>query len=183
MADDPTVIEQQAGDRFALDHGALALHGADAEPAIRHEVNGAVMHGTAPGRPLVHMVCWDQEDPCPVDVRGTLTVAGDPETPVHLRMQHEFLNDHHQTLAVDPIDHTLRVDTGLAKPIHHALQMRTPLEVRFCNPWHIASDYRLEVNLGNNRVIGIRLTGATVATPQPCEPPCPPADGRPGRPS
>jgi hypothetical protein len=56
--------------------------------------------------------------------------------------------------------------------------MRTPLEVRFCNPWHIASDYRLEVNLGKNRVMGIRLSGATVATPQPCEPTCPPAEAK-----
>ena len=51
---------------------------------------------------------------------------------------------------------------------------RSPLDVRFCNPWHVASDYRVEVNLGQNRVIGIRLSGATVATPQACEDPCPP---------
>lgn len=174
MADQDRVIEQVPGDRFALDHGAVALHGADGQAAIRHHVDGALAHTTPPGRPLVHMVCWGQEDPAAVDVRAAVTVAGDPDAPVQLRMQHEFVNDHHQTLAVEPVDHTLHVDTKLAEPIHHALQLRTPLEVRFCNPWHIASDYRLELTIGKTPVVGIRLTGATVATPQPCEPPCPP---------
>lgn len=182
MADEHVVVEQQPEGRFALDHGALAVQGADGQPAIRHDVSGAVVHGTAAGRPLVHMVCWDQEEPFPVEVRGTVGVTGDPDAPVHVRMRHEFAGDHHQTHAVEPLDHSLRVETGLAQPIHHALQMRTPLEVRFCNPWHVASDYRLEVNLGRNRVIGIRLTGATVATPQPCEPPCPPAESKGMRP-
>ena len=52
---------------------------------------------------------------------------------------------------------------------HHALQMRTPLQVRFCNSWQIASDYTIEIRLGDNRVIGVRLTGATVAKPLPCD--------------
>jgi uncharacterized repeat protein (TIGR01451 family) len=169
------VISQDEGDRFALDHGAVALHGADKRPAIRHDISGGMVHGTQPGRPLVHMVCWEEE-PCAVEVRGKITVAGDPEAPVRVRMQHEFANDHHQTLSIEPVDHTVHLDTALAKPVHHALQMRTPLEVRFCNPWHVASDYRLEINLGQNRVIGVRLTGATVATPQPYEAAGPPVD-------
>jgi hypothetical protein len=136
-----------------------------------------MVHGTQPGHPLVHMVCW-AEEPCTVNVRGTLTVAGDPKAPVRVRMQHEFTNDHHQTLSVEPVEHTVHLDTALATPIHHALQMRTPLDVRFTNPWHIASDYRLEINLGNNRVIGIRLTGATVATPQPYQESGPSADAQ-----
>ena len=140
---------------------------------MRHDVSGGVVHGTVPGKPLVHMVCWGEE-PCNLEVNGHVTLAGDPEAPVVVHMQHEFASDHHQTLSVDPVDHTLHVDSAVAKPIHHALQMRTPLEVRFCNPWHVASDYRMEINLGQNRVIGIRLTGATVATPQPCEGDCPP---------
>jgi hypothetical protein len=177
VADDRTTILQDDGDQFALDHGAVALHGADKEPAIRHDVTGGILHGTVPGQPLVHMVCWEEE-PCIVELRGRVTVAGDPEAPVSVRMQHEFTNDHHQTLSVDPVDHTLHVDSELDRPMHHALQMRTPLEVRFCNPWHVASDYRVEINLGNSRVIGIRLTGATVATPQPCEPECPPAQAK-----
>jgi hypothetical protein len=174
MADNRTTILQDDGDRFALDHGGVALHGSDQQPSIRHDVNGVVAHRTLPGQALVHMVCWEEE-PCAVELSGKVTLAGDPDAPVQVRMRHEFANDHHQTLAVEPVDHTVHVDTALDKPVHHALQMRTPLEVRFCNPWHIASDYRLDIDLGRNRVIGIRLTGATVATPQPCDPPCPAA--------
>jgi hypothetical protein len=175
VTDDRTTILQEEGDRFALDHGVVALQGVDKRPAIRHDISGGMVHGTQPGRPLVHMVCWEEE-PCAVEVRGKITVAGDPEAPVRVRMQHEFANDHHQTLSIEPVDHTVHLDTALAKPVHHALQMRTPLEVRFCNPWHVASDYRLEINLGQNRVIGVRLTGATVATPQPYEAAGPPLD-------
>lgn len=179
MDEERVTLVQEDNDRLALDHGAVALHGADDRPAVRHDVTGAVLHGTAPDRPLVHMVCWDEE-PCPVQVSGEVAVngrvalTGDEHAPVVVRMQHEFVTDHHQSIAVEPVDHTLHVDTALAAPMHHALQMRTPLELRFCNPWHVASDYHLEITLGQSRVLGFRLTGATVATPQPCEADCPP---------
>lgn len=178
VAEDQNItVGQRDGDRFALDHGSVVLHGADDTAPLAHEVAASITHGTAEGRPLVHMLCWDTE-PCDVSVSGTVALVGNEDAPVVVKMQHEFTGDHHQTLAVDPVDHTLHLDTAAAAPIHHALQLRTPLDVRFCNPWHIASDYVVEVNLGNNRVIGIRLTGATVATPQPCEDPCPPPAGR-----
>ena len=167
MPDQRVTIVQDEDDRLAHDHGAVALHGSKDAPAISHHV-----------QPLVHMVCWDEEPiQAEVSVDGRVALSGDPESPVLVRMQHEFASDHHQTVAVEPVDHTLHVDSALAAPIHHALQMRTPLELRFCNPWHVTSDYHVEVNLGNNRVIGIRLTGATVATPQPCadDVDCPPA--------
>lgn len=174
MADDRTTVLQDEGDRFALDHGAVGLHGVADRPALRHDVGGHVVHGTAQGRPLVHMVCWDEE-PCAVEVSGRLAITGDPDEPLVVRMQHEFATDHHQTLAIEPVDHTLHVDTALAAPINHALQMSTPLELRFCNPWHVASDYRMEMTLGGNRLLGVRLTGATVATPQPYDEPSPPS--------
>lgn len=163
MADDRTLtITQPPQERFALDHGRLAVSGDDALPALSHNV----VHGTAAGQPMVHMVCWGEEESCQVAVSGRVTIAGDPDAPVRVTMRHHFDNDHQQTH---------RVVTRLADPIHHALQMRTPLQLRFCNPWHIASDYRVEVNLGDNRVVSVRLTGATVATPQPCEDDeCPP---------
>ena len=64
-----------------------------------------------------------------------------------------------------------------------AVILRTPLQLRFCNPWHIASDYTVEVTLGERRLWSVRLTGATVATPQPCaDDGCPPAPSHPGRP-
>lgn len=179
MAVERRIITQDEDSRFALEHGAVAVHGVRDEPAVRHEIAGAVLHGSAPGQPLMHVVCWDEE-PChvEVEVNGRVALTGDAEAPVVVRMQHEFTTDHHQTLAVEPVDHTLHVDSALASPIHHALQLRTPLEVRFCNPWHIASDYQVEVNLGQNRVIGIRLSGATIATPQPCsgQEGCPPTE-------
>ena len=157
------VVTQPPGERFGH-RGGLAVGGDDDLPALRHDV----VHGTAAGRPLVHMVCWDEERPCRVDVGGQITVVGDDERPVRVDMRHRFDNDHRQTH---------RVETRLSDPIHHALQLR------FCNPWHVASDYRVEVNLGNNRMISIRLTGATVATPQPCEEDgCPPPAGQPVHP-
>jgi hypothetical protein len=111
------------------------------------------------------MVLWDED--CACEINGRITVAGDPDAPVQAVVHHHFDNDHQQTH---------RVKTALSEPIHHALQMRTPLQVRFCNAWHIASDYTIEINLGGNRVIGVRLSGATIARPQPCEDdaPCPP---------
>lgn len=167
MANDGTeVITQKEGDRFALDHGGVAVYGNERLPALRHEIVGEVVHTTGAGHPLVHMICWDEEKPCDVAVSGRVTVVGDEEAPIPLRVRHHFENDHHQSH---------RIETKLAEPIHHALQMRTPLELRFCNTWHAASDYRLEINLGNNRIVSVHLTGATVATPQPCDSDdCPP---------
>lgn len=168
-------VTQKDAERFALDHGGLAVYGECDKPPMQHQFGGQVVHTTSPKQPLVHMVCWEQEEPCKMEVDARVTVAGDEKAPLHVRMHHHFENDHHQTHKVEPLDHSLRVQTKLAEPIHHALQMRTPLQLRFCNPWHVASDYQMEIRMGNNRLISVRLTGATVATPQPCEDePCPP---------
>lgn len=181
MTDTRTIIvTQEKDEQFAVAHaGGVALYGDKQEPAIQHQFGGQVVHTTPPQHPLVHMVCWDEDDTCRVEVSGRVTLAGDEAAPVQVRMRHEFAGDHQQTHRVEPLDHTLRVNTQLAQPIHHALQMRTPLQLRFCNPWQIVSDYTLDINLGNNRVISVRLTGATVATPQPCEDPCPPPSTQP----
>jgi hypothetical protein len=182
MPDERRVITQDEGDRFALDHaGGVALYGADEGPAIDHRVTAQVAHGTAPGRPLVHMVCWDEE-PCDVELSGRVVLAGDADAPVAVRMVHEFANSHEQAHTVEPLDHTLHVDTALAQPIHHALQLRTPLQVQFCNPWHVASDYQMDIRVGDRGLVSLRLTGATVATPQPCDDPCPPVDRGPVHP-
>ncbi len=168
------VISQEEDDRFALDAGGVAIYGECEQPPVKHDVAGKVVHATTPHEPLVHMICWDQEEVCRVEMDGALTVKGDEKAPLHVRMRHHFDNDHHQTHQVEPLDHALDVSSSLAEPIHHALQMRTPLQLRFCNPWHIASDYLMEVRLRKRRLMAIRLTGATVATPQPCEEePCP----------
>ena len=140
---------------------SFALSGSDTDPPLRHRFAGEVVHHTA--KPIVHMHLWDDSNSCKVE--GNVVVRGDPEAPVVL--QHRFANAHHQTH---------EVKTGLADPIHHALQMRTPLQVRFCNSWHVASDYSIGVEVNGQQLIGIRLVGATVATPQPCpdDDPCAP---------
>jgi hypothetical protein len=176
MEERQVIIEPGESGTIPLSHsGAVALYGEAGQPALQHQLGAEVVHGTDPSRPLMHVVCWDTE-PCPVSLTGEVALVGDAGRPI----RHEIVGEHHQVLRVEELDHTLRVRTRLDEPVHHALQMRTPLQLRFCNPWHVASDYQVEINLGNTRVISVRLTGATVATPQPCEPEeCPPGESGP----
>ncbi len=166
MADQEEVtLRQVDGESLRVTHqgklcaehqGTLRMQGdAKADP-VQHR--GELVHATPPDRPLVHMMLWDEE----AQVQGRLTLSGDPDAPVHARVHHSFDTEHAQVH---------RFETALAAPVHHALQMRTPLQVRFCNIWQIASDYSLEIRLGDNRVIGVHLTGATIAKPLPCEEP------------
>jgi len=149
MADSETrnVIVSQPDDT------PFALAGSDCAPPMQHRVGADITHRTE--KPIVHMHLWNED--CVGKLAGTVTVAGDPDAPVAL--QHRFPDEHRQTHAFT---------TSLAKPVHHALQMRTPLQVRFCNSWHVASDYTVGIQVNGRSLIGIRLTGATVATPQPC---------------
>ena len=158
MAETQDVILRQPDDEsLRVQHrGAVSVHGDARADALQHRVGAEL--ATAPDRPLVHMVLWDED--CACEVNGRLTLAGDAAAPVHATLHHSFDTDHRQTH---------RIETALAAPVHHALQMRTPLQVRFCNSWQIASDYTIEIRLGDNRVIGVRLTGATVAKPLPCD--------------
>jgi hypothetical protein len=168
MADETKtlLITQPEGAEFkARHHGVVGVHGVEKADPLKHCVTGNLVHSSNADHPLVHMVLWDED--CACEVNGRITLVGDPKAPIETVMHHRFENDHAQTMSFK---------TALSEPIHHALQMRTPLQVRFCNAWHIASDYTLEINLGGNRVIGVRLSGATIAKPQPCEDdtPCPP---------
>jgi len=139
---------------------AFALAGSECDPPLRHRLGGEITHRT--DKPIVHMHLWDED--CSCRFEGGVTVRGDPEAPVVL--EHRFPDVHRQAHIVE---------TGLGDPIHHALQMRTPLQLRFCNSWHVASDYTLGLEIAGRKLMGIRLTGATVATPQPCpEDACPP---------
>jgi hypothetical protein len=157
MADEVRIITQPENETFDVAHrGTVRVHGDAKADALQHHVAGEVVHATPPDRPLVHMVLWDED--CACEVNGRMTVVGDKAAPVHLA--HRFENDHSQTH---------RFETALASPVHHALQMRTPLQVRFCNTWQVASDYTVEIRLGESRVIGVRITGATIAKPLPCE--------------
>jgi hypothetical protein len=185
MADEKTlIITQKDGERFALDHeGSLALYGKEDEAAMQHDhrFGGQVAHTTP--APLVHVIGWEEHS-CTVEHAGRVTVAGDSESPVEVRMSHHFANEHKQSLRVEPFDHALQVRSALAEPIHHALQMRTPVQLRFCNPWHVASDYVFAFRLGQRTLFSIRLAGATVARPQACEDenPCPPVRAVPDHP-
>lgn len=165
MADEPTVTVMSKD-------GGLALYGDAQRPSLKH------VHATSAHAPLVHMVCWDESKPCKVDVSGEVKLTGSEEHPVRVNMSHHFTNTHHQELKVDPLEH--RVATKLSEPIHHALQLRTPLQVQFCNAWHITSNYVVGFTMGKTEVMSIAVTGATVCTPQPCDDqkPCPPATPR-----
>jgi hypothetical protein len=168
MADDKITVTSK--------DGGLALFGDAQKPSLKH------LHSTH--APLVHMVCWDESKPCKMDVSGKLELTGSEQHPVEVKMHHHFANVHHQTMKVDPLDHHLKVNTRLSEPIHHALQMRTPLELRFCNPWHMTSNYIFDFKIGRTEVLSIRVTGATVCTPQPCgdDKPCPPVNALPNHP-
>jgi hypothetical protein len=165
MADQDEVTLRQAdgdalrlahqGEVHAEHHGVLRVSGDAKAEALQHRVGAELVHATPPDRPLVHMMLWDDDR----QISGRLTISGDPAAPIDAKLHHRFENEHRQTH---------RFETTLSAPVHHALQMRTPLQVRFCNTWQIASDYSLEIRLGDNRVIGVHLTGATVARPLPC---------------
>jgi hypothetical protein len=176
MAEDENVTILQKDDKpFAVQaEGGLALYGSGKQPALQHVFSGQVVHTTP--QPLVHVICWQEDEACPVEVSGRVALVGDKEAPIEVRMTHVFGNEMNENVQLKPFDHTMKLDTALADPIHHALQLRTPVQLRFCNPWHVASDYQVDVKVGKSTVISIRLTGATVATPQPCadEQPCPP---------
>jgi len=177
MADETKIVilTQKEQERLAHDHGGVAHYGDKERPPIAHQFEGHVSHSTTPKQPLVHMVCWDAEESCRAEVSGRIVWAGDENAPIPFMMTHEF-NDPRCKVEIEPFSHSLQVLTELARPFHHAAQMRTPLQVRFCNTWHCASDYTIDVKIGNRSLFSIRLTGATVATPQPCskEEPCPP---------
>jgi len=178
MADEtnnPDVTEK-VEKKFVHGHAAISLYGDKDRPPIAHQFEGRLSHSTSAQHPLVHMVCWESEQTCRVDVSGRVLFAGDDKSPIPLKITHYFEGARCK-LEVEPVKHTLDVSTELARPIHHALQMRTPLQVRFCNTWQVASDYLVDVKMGERSLFSIHLTGATVATPQPCpeEEPCPPA--------
>jgi hypothetical protein len=179
---DDVTIHQPEGQSFALDHqGGVSLYGDEHQPAMRHHVGGQVVHATTPEHPLVHMVCWDEDRR--VELTGKVALVGDEHAPpMKVNIAHHFTDTLEHKHHVEPLDHALNVNTQIYRPIHHALQMRTPLQLRFCNAWHLASDYSLEIRLWDNRVLTVRLTGATIASPQPCpdDQECLPVQAKPG---
>lgn len=147
---------------------AFALAGSDDHAPMSHRVRGDVVHRT--DEPVVHMHLWNED--CVGKLEHQVHCNMGEDNPAHL--VHRFQDTH---------DQSHRMQTSLAEPIHHALQMRTPLQVRFCNSWQVASDYSVRVSLRGRPFLDIRLVGATVATPQPCpEDDCAPETGAPVHP-
>ena len=181
--DDRTrIIAQSPEDSFAHNLGGLSVYGDAEQPALKHEMRGScqVTHGSAPQRPLVHVLCWEEDRVCQAEMSGRVTLAGDPQAPFQVQMAHSFATDHRQTHVLAPTEHTHHVDTQPASPIHHALQLNTPLQVRLCNPWLIASQYLVELAIAGTSLLTIRINGETTATPQPEVPPSPPVAVEPG---
>lgn len=146
------VVRQRGGDTFALS-------GSDKHDPLR----GDVVHRT--DEPVVHMHLWNED--CVGKLDHQVKVNADEESPINVA--HRFPDTH---------DQTHQLQTSLGEPVHHALQMRTPLQVRFCNTWQVASDYSVQVGLRGRPFLDIRLTGATIATPKPCpDDDCTPAEG------
>jgi hypothetical protein len=159
MEMETVILTQPPDDQLALGHaGAVCL---------QHETPS----------PLVHMVCWKEEDCAAVAVSGALTVSGDPEAPVVVDMRHHFDGVHAQHLEVAPVEHGLRVHSALAEPIHHALALSAPLQVRFVNGWNVDSAYDIDIRAGERPLLSIHVSGRTVGTPQSDPGGPPPAPG------
>lgn len=160
MADETRVITQPDGGAFRV-----TLEGPDkdgcAQPIPHH---GRLLHETGE-KPLMHTICWEPEEPCTVAHEGQMLHVGDPERPVPLDMRHSTEKPVELQVHVGPVEHGLRVHTRSCEPMHHAVQLQTPLQVRFVNPWVAESDYRLTVQLGNSRMLDVRLVGRTRLTP------------------
>src|SRR5438132_12176752 len=83
------IVTQPKGERFALDHaGEVGLYGDKGRGPLLHQMVGQIVHGSAPGQPLVHMISWEAGARCPVELSGRVTLAGDERTPVHVTMRH-----------------------------------------------------------------------------------------------
>ena len=163
MADETRVLTTPPGESLRL-----SLAGPDAEcpPPIPHA--GRLVHEARPGAaPFMHMVCWDEDDTCNVEHTGVVTHVGDAERPIPLQMRHSGEAPIELRVHLDDTEHGLRVRTGRADPIHHALQLHSPLVVRFADQWTASSDYRIAIQLRQQPFLDIRITGRTTLTPTP----------------
>lgn len=168
MADETRVITQPPDARFRVEHDGQR---PDADCCIHPIVHDArLTHAGNPQQPLVHVVQMRQDEPCGVKTSGELAHIGDPERPVPLEMRH---SSPHGPVELDvnvrDVRHSLCVDTGLQDPMHHALQLKTPLQLRFVNPWTADSDYRVSLTLAGRTLLELRVAGRTVLAPQPAD--------------
>ncbi|MCK6528605.1 hypothetical protein L6R50_13965 [Myxococcota bacterium] len=173
MADETRILTQKEGDalRLRLQGGALDEDGCP-DPVVHQ---GSLAHTGIPGAPpIVHLVRLDEHDcGCSVVHGGTVAHVGDAERPVALDMRHSSTHPVALDVSVARVDHGLDVRTGLQEPIHHALQLKTPVQLRFVNPWEAVSDYAISVHVGTWPAVSIRIRGRTRLTPAPAPPdPC-----------
>jgi hypothetical protein len=172
MANEERKITQPEGARFRV-----ALEGQEPDdqgclhPIVHH---GVLAHeGGAAERPLRHVLRMDQDVPCELGHSGEMRHTGDPERPVPLDMRHSSPEPVVLDLKVNQARHALAVDTSLTEPMHHALQLKTPLQVRFVNPWEAKSDYAMTVELAGRPLLSFKLQGTTTLRPEAAPPdPC-----------
>jgi hypothetical protein len=172
MSDETRIITQAPTDRFRVEHDGQRPDAAGCVHPIRHDAR-LVHEGGREELPFVHLVQMKQDEPCGVRTSGEIAHVGDPQRPVPLDMRHSSQAPVELDLRVRQLEHELRVSTGLQDPMHHALQLKTPLQVRFVNPWVAQSDYRVSVTLGKRRLIDVHIAGQTILSPRPAPPdPC-----------
>lgn len=169
MADETRTITQPEHDRFRV---ALEGPAPDEDGCVRPVLHdGHLIHeGGKREAPLVHMVCWDDDGTCRVVHGGDVRHVGDPSRPVPLDMRHSTASPVSLDVAVKDVAHRLTVNTRLAEPIHHALQVQTPIQLRFVNPWEATSDYTVSVDVAGRRVLDLRVSGKTTITPKAAPP-------------
>jgi hypothetical protein len=169
MADETRIVTQPEGERFRLALEGPQPDAQGCERPVLHQ--GRLVHeGGSPELPIVHMVCWDSEDACSLTHGGEVRHVGDPERPVPLDMRHSTAKPVELDLRVSQVSHALGVQTTLQDPIHHALQLKTPIQVRFVNPWEAASQYSIGIAVGGRSVVEVSIRGKTVLTPHPAAP-------------
>jgi hypothetical protein len=169
MADETRLITQEPDARFRVEHDGQRPDADGCVHPIRHDAR--IVHEGREELPFVHIVQMRQDEPCGVRTSGELAHVGDPERPVPLEMRHSSPHGPVEIdLRVRQAQHELRVSTDLQDPMHHALQLKTPLQVRFVNPWTAQSDYRVSVTLGNRQLLDVRIAGQTILTPRPAPP-------------
>jgi hypothetical protein len=113
----------------------------------------------------------DCRDPLSHRFSGEVAHTTPPEQPlVHRVCWDETRDVRGRVAVVGDAEEPVTVDHRF--PDHHP-------QTHTVNAWRIASNYTVDIDVAGRRWMSIRLTGATVATPRPCEDDdCPPVIAR-----
>jgi len=161
-------ITQPDGKSFRVAHEGQTPDDEGCIHPIIHQ--GTLLHEGHEKRPLYHKVHFTHDESHALSHRGALTHRVDPATPVPLDMRHSTQEPVKLDLQVRSLGHQMGVTTTLQDPIHHALQLKTPLQVRFVNPWHAQSEYSFSLDVAGRTVMSLSVRGSTVFSPREPEP-------------